>query len=688
MKGNSKALLKFMEGSDKRFVIPVYQRNYDWKKENCQQLLNDLIDVIKKDRPSHFFGSIVASTEGDDYIIIDGQQRLTTVSLLLLALINLVSEEKVEHDSARLADKIREDYLIDKWQPEERKIKLKPVKNDMKAFNSLFSSEAVYIRESNVTQNYLYFYETIKDSGVLADDLFESIKKLVVIDITLENGDDPQLIFESLNSTGLDLSEADKIRNYILMGLDQKFQEKMYEQYWNKIEEQTGYQVSEFIRQYLTLKLGKWPNINGVYRAFKQYVISSKIETEPLLEDMHVHARFYGQIMEATTGVYSIDAILKRLALLEMTVINPFLFALLERYGSRRIDEKGMSSVLAAIESYLFRRLVCEVPTNALNKIFATLNNDALRVIENDEDYGSAVIYVLEQKTSTGRFPNDKEFESRVRTRDFYNMRPKNKIYYFNRLENGDTYEVVNVPEMMLAKEHGLSVEHIMPQTLTEAWKKDLGAGYAEIHETWKNKIANLTLTAYNGKYSNRPFKEKLAMEDGFSESPLPLNKWIGQQMKWTLDELMARDDIMARRFMELWPFPEVDFMPIEMTSTQYSLDDDYDFTGTRIASYTFMDAKQYVSTWKDAAEGVLSQVCELDPAGMHHIAAQEEFPGTFISEMSEPMAGWTNIGQDLYVNLATPTASKIRVLEAVFEKIGLSREDLNFEIRPEADDE
>ena len=688
MEGYSKPLLKYMEGSDKRFVIPVYQRNYDWKRDNCSQLLSDLLDVVNEERPSHFFGSIVSSTEGDDYIIIDGQQRLTTVSLLLLALMNLIEDEKVECRSTSLADRIREDYLIDKWQPEERKIKLKPVKNDMKAFNSLFDSNADPIMESNVTQNYLYFYEAIQSSQVLSDDLFEAVKKLVVIDIVLKSGDDPQLIFESLNSTGLDLSEADKIRNFILMGLEQKFQEKMYEQYWNRIEEQTGYQVSEFIRQYLTLKQGKWPNINGVYRTFKTYVQVSAAETEPLLKDMLDHARYYGQIMRASTGLYSVDAILKRLSLLEMTVINPFLFALLERLKEGAIDEDGVCRVLSAIESYLFRRLVCEVPTNALNKIFATLSNDAVRLIDDDGDFADAVIYVLERKSSTGRFPTDDEFEGKVRTRDFYNMRPKNKIYYFNRLENGDSYEVLNVPEMMLAKERGLSVEHIMPQTLTEAWKKDLGPDYAQVHDTWKNRIANLTLTAYNGKYSNRPFREKLTMEDGFADSPLPLNKWIAQQGKWTLEELEARCNIMAERFLELWPFPETEFVAKEAAGSQYSLDDDFDFTGTRISSYTFMDSKHYVTTWKDAAEGVLRQICELDPAGMHHVAALSEFPGTFISAMGEPKAGWTNIGQDLYVYLATSTASKMRVLEAVFERIGLKGDDLYFEIRPDSEDE
>lgn len=191
MKGDSQPILKFMEGSSKRFVIPVYQRNYDWKKDNCQQLFRDLLDVINHNRSSHFFGSIVASTEGNDFIIIDGQQRLTTVSLMLLALMNLITEEKVKSESPYLAAMIKEEFLIDKWQPENKKIKLKPVKNDMKAFNSLFGAHEDYERNSNITQNYLYFYEEIEKSGVLADDLFEAIKKLIVINITLDRDDDP-----------------------------------------------------------------------------------------------------------------------------------------------------------------------------------------------------------------------------------------------------------------------------------------------------------------------------------------------------------------------------------------------------------------------------------------------------------------------------------------------------------------
>ena len=373
MKGNSKPLLKYMEGSDTRFIIPVYQRNYDWKKENCKQLLDDLVKVVIEGRPSHFFGSIVSSTEGSDNIIIDGQQRLTTVSILLLALTNLVREGKVACDAPYLADKITNDYLVDQWQPEEKKIKLKPVKNDLKAFNRLFGEEDDYVLDSKVTQNYLFFREQIAATGIKADELFQAIRRLVVIDIALEDGDNAQLIFESLNSTGLDLSEADKVRNYVLMGLPRKTQEHYYEKYWNPIEEYTDYEVSEFIRQYLTFRTAKWPNIGKVYPAFKDYAERQQ-SMEGLLADMLKYARVYHDIAAASTPDGDSNRILRRMGQLETNVVNPLLFDLLGRARDGRITYGALQQALLAVETYIYRRLVCEVPTNTLNKIFATLN--------------------------------------------------------------------------------------------------------------------------------------------------------------------------------------------------------------------------------------------------------------------------------------------------------------------------
>ena len=184
MNGGSKPLLKFMEGSDTRFVIPVYQRNYDWKRDNCAQLFNDLEKVVTEGRPSHFFGSVVSSSEGTEKIIIDGQQRLTTVSLLLLALSNLAKAGEIPCESSTLADKIMFDYLVDQWQPEEKKVKLKPVKNDQRAFTRLFGDEKDFVLDSTVTQNYLYFCERLRACGLSADDIFEALKKLIIIDIT------------------------------------------------------------------------------------------------------------------------------------------------------------------------------------------------------------------------------------------------------------------------------------------------------------------------------------------------------------------------------------------------------------------------------------------------------------------------------------------------------------------------
>ena len=291
MKGNEMKLVAYMQGSNKRFVIPVYQRNYDWKIENCKQLFDDLVKVIRNGRKSHFFGSIVSvyNPDGanDEFLVIDGQQRLTTVSLLLLAMYNLLEKGIVAPAKASLSERIYETYLVDKWQDDDTRIKLKPVKNDRMAFSKLFDDESEHIKESNLTINYNYFYERIQKEEITIDELFDSLSRLEIISITLNQDDNPQLIFESLNSTGLALSEGDKIRNFILMGLtSSKEQNELYEKYWNKIEVCTGDEVSALVRDYLSVKQQMIPSMNRIYYAFKGYVEESELTTEPLLSDL------------------------------------------------------------------------------------------------------------------------------------------------------------------------------------------------------------------------------------------------------------------------------------------------------------------------------------------------------------------------------------------------------------------
>lgn len=687
MKGDSKPLLKYMEGSDTRFVIPVYQRNYDWKRDNCRQLFDDLVKVAKEDRPSHFFGSIVSAAEGSENIIIDGQQRLTTVSLLLLALSKLAGAGEIPCEKTNLADRIMNDYLVDQWEPEEKKVKLKSVKNDQNAFMRLFGSEKDYVLDSAVTQNYLYFCELLRTCDLTADQIFEAIRKLVVIDISLQQGDNPQLIFESLNSTGLDLSEADKVRNYVLMGLPQALQEKYYEQYWNRIEEHTDYAVSEFIRQYLTFKQSKWPNINGVYRAFKDYAEMQE-GIEPLLQDMLTYARIYGEITASSTGDAGCDAILARLGRMGMSVANPLLFALLGRLKAGVSSPEDVRRALAVIETYLFRRLACEITTNSLNKTFATLDGEVRRLASGDGEYVEAMIYVLAAKEGFARFPDDAEFEENVRQRDFYNLAQKNRIYLYDRLENGDSYERVDVPALMVQKEHGLSIEHIMPQTLTESWKRSLGDDWERIHSTWKNKIANLTLTGYNSKYSNRPFSEKLEIEDGFKDSHLYLNKWISEQTSWGEEQLQQREELLVQRFMRLWPMPKTNFEPTVEGLGVHALDDDFNFTGSVLVAFTFRGVRRIANTWREATEEIFRELYDIDPAAIRSIALEETYPGTYVRIGGEAGNGWFQFAPDLFVYLATPTASKIGILTEVFARLGIDADELVFEARTAKENE
>ena len=272
MKGEAQFLTKFFDGSDKRFIIPLYQRNYDWKEENCEQLFQDLLKLHNSNRKSHFFGSIVSSIqpETDDRYIIDGQQRITTVSLLLIAMVNAKKEGLIEAVDPKLVEKIFKKYLVDEYQEDERKVKLKPIKKDMQAFDALlYKSKEEYVKESNVTRNYEFFFDKITRCGLTLDELLKTIKKLEIINIRLDESDNPQLIFESLNSTGLDLSEADKIRNYLLMSLSPIEQDRLYTRFWNKIEEKTKYEPSSFVRDYLTMKQGKIGKIDKISNCSK-----------------------------------------------------------------------------------------------------------------------------------------------------------------------------------------------------------------------------------------------------------------------------------------------------------------------------------------------------------------------------------------------------------------------------------
>ncbi len=691
MKGSEMKLIKYMEGADKRFVIPVYQRNYDWKMENCKQLYDDLVKVIRDERKNHFFGSIVSTfnPDGDneEYQIIDGQQRLTTVSLLLLAMYNLIKQGKMIPIDKRLSDRIYEDYLVDKYQPEETRIKLKPIKNDRNAFGKLFGEEEEHIGSSNLTINYNYFYDRIQKEEITIDQLFQAIRSLEIINIRLDSEDNPQLIFESLNSTGLDLSEGDKIRNYILMGLPTKQQEAFYEKYWNKIEENTNYQVDLFIRDYLSVKQQSTPSLNKIYFTFKGYVEDDKLETEELLIDLLNYAHLYKILLTGKIGDKRLSTCIYRLNRLETTVTRPFFLEVLRLNREGILNMNDVVEVFLVTENYLFRRTICELPTNQLNKIFLLLHNEVIRYNGTSDDYVEKLKYALLSKKERARFPEDVEFTEAFGNKQIYSMNAKNKMYILERFENFGTIEDKDIYRHF--DDGDYSIEHIMPQHLTPAWAESLGENYEQIHETWLHRMANLTLTGYNSKYSNNTFYEKRDMKNGFRDSGIRMNQWIATCEQWGEAELEERNVYIKRRALEIWASPVTTYKPVKKQLESYTLDDEINLTGRKIARFVYLTMEQPVKNWAEMFENVVRMLHLGDKSVLNNLAYETDDSvdlSVYVSYKKENLRNYIQIDSGIYVERNTSTWTKLSILRRLFALYKLDPSDLIFYLRDEDD--
>ena len=682
MKGSASHLLEFLEGSRKRFIIPVYQRNYDWKQENCKQLFDDLVQVIRENKQSHFFGSIVSYAHlRDEVVLIDGQQRITTVSLILIAMINAMKQGIMASEDSNLVDILQDTYIIDKYRKEERKVRLKPFRDDCNAFDRLiFNKEEDYVADSKVTHNYHYFYDRITNLKELTmDELYRAIDSLEIIDIVLEpeHGDDPQLIFESLNSTGLDLTEADKIRNFILMGLQPDIQEKYYDDYWNKIENCTGSELDSFVRNYLTIETGVIPNIRNVYQAFKAFAKGKDIQQ--LLGQMLTYATAYKKLTTFDLGDAEANEIAKRLDLLDMTVAYPFLMAFMIYASDTGIYEKELMPVLSCIESFIFRRLMCDLPTNALNKIFATLHKFVVKNKKEIDTYSNVMVYYLETRKLSSTFPKDEEFLNGFTTKNIYAMRGKNKTYLFERLENGSSKEkndiVGNIAEGIL------TIEHIMPQTLSPWWRQELGDKYETIHEKWLHTIANLTLTGYNSTYSNKSFPEKKTIENGFLQSGLRLNQYIAKFDQWTEKELETRKKDLSDKALKIWTYPSTCFAPVKKEDDVVSLSEDNGVaTGRKITSFLFKDTIYAVSDWAKMMWEMAKLLYDINPSLLYKEARSKKN----VWFQTTPAKHYQELATGLYFCPShSSTWNKMAILKNLFKIYQIDEDELAFGLAP-----
>ncbi|GAA7272207.1 DUF262 and DUF1524 domain-containing protein [Helicobacter pylori] len=522
MDAEATTLLEFFKQTQtNQSVIPIYQRLYSWEKEQCKQLWDDIIKIGGDDKmDGHFIGSILYVLDGikhsdNTLLIIDGQQRITTITLLLIALRNHLSDEVKREE-------IEDHYLINSDKDGDKKFRLILSESDKDTLLSLIDKDRRKPSEpsSKIVENFKLFEEWISQDTNKLETIFKGLDKLMIVEIALEKGkDDPQLIFESMNSKGIELTQTDLIRNYIVMETEIEKQEGFYNKYWRDMEEdfkqdkkQDKKWFDRFVRHYLTIKTRKIPNINKVYVAFKDYQQKEGIEIEDLLKDLQKYCGYFCQIVFKKETDKDLNKALGFLVDLEMDVIYPLLLELYSDYSDRVLSKDDFRRSIALIESYICRRAVCGLGTNSLNKVFPSFTKH----IQKDEYFKSLKAH-FGYLTEKQRFPNNDEFRNLFITIDFYKF--KKREYFFERLENFGTNERVYT--------HEYTTEHIMPQKLTEEWEKDLGQDHERIHTQYLHTIGNLTLTGYNSEYSNRSFQEKRGMEKGFKQSPLRLNQGL-----------------------------------------------------------------------------------------------------------------------------------------------------------------
>jgi len=681
MKATETVFKNFLTQNKTQFVIPVYQRNYDWTTSECKQLLEDIIEVGSKKNSddTHFIGSIVfihdgvyTSSDVKQLVIIDGQQRLTTMTLLYLALYRFALDNDMEEKAAE----INETILINRFVKEDSsKLKLKQTDVNAKAFRYLMNENkpSDYTEYSRIIDNYNHFFNALDKDNYST--IIEGLNRLLFVEISLERGkDDPQRIFESLNSTGLELSQADLIRNYILMGLEPREQVRVFENYWEiiennaKIENSQESKVSELIRDYLTLINKKIPNKSKVYEEFKTRFKKRDVDFyQTTLQTIKQYSVIYNKLLNPSNETdVEIQRELRSIKQLEINVSYPFLLPVYDDYITNDIDKNTFIEVLRLIQSYTWRRFIVGLPTNALNKIFMTLYTDVDR-----SNYLKSIEKALIKKRSSQRFPNNIEIEAALKDKDLYNTQAKNKLYYFEQMEHYKN------PERVDLSSADITIEHIFPQNPDTKWKTDITEeDYKLFSEKYLNTIANLTLSGNNLALGNKQFSEKRDMNkeegrQGYVFSNLWMNEALKTKEVWNIEELEERFKLLYKRYTSIWKYPSITITE-DNDDEEYTLFDAPEPKHKKLEYYTYKDELVVTKEFSKMYNHIITDLFTESPSKFLLTDLKEALGLT--TDKDKPRSAYA-INDTYYIEVNTDSNSKFSKLKKVLTAFELEDE-------------
>ncbi len=628
----------FINKNLRQYSIPVYQRNYEWSAEQCEKLFEDIIQAHEQDR-YHFTGSVVyelLKTENkiDYYVVIDGQQRLTTIYILLKALIDVAESdsEKAELRSLMFNEDKFKKYNID----DSSKLKLKPIKSDNQQLMLLMEDCPEKMdKSSGIYQNYELFCNLTRkvlegDDGLTIERIYDGIEHLTCAMIKLEDEErgKEQEIFERINSTGVPLSLADKIRNFVLM--TEVDQERLYEDYWLKIEQMLSKEeMVAFFLDYLNLKLDGFTREKDAYDNFKSIFRNNGYTNESMLSELLHYAKQYRVFLEGDKNLgASANKALDGLRQLKQTTVYLFLFKAFDDFEDGIITEETLSKVLHLLLNYSIRRLICEVGSNSLRGLYKTLYSRVFNREENKEYYYDAVVSFLTQMNSKDAIPSDEEFILALKEKNLYRKNALCK-YLLVAVENQGKEKVQTAD---------LSIEHIMPQNknLPRNWQNMLGGNWEQVHERYLHTLGNLTLTGYNSELGDKSFEEKKQML-GNPESPTHITVLYSDvlnQAAWNESTIQLRAAHLSEMILKLFPIEKakekIDFS--DPRYQEYKVTDSKTATFKQVNYYELLGEKVNVESFAAMVRSVAVKLYDMDNTVIERMARD-----------NEALPGWSN---------------------------------------------